>query len=208
MTWITGFLSTPKSTDALMARMSEAFLEDTIIINDRYTMDEFNDYTEEGALGEGAHDDYVDALMIALFCGHEGEVIERREGARKEVPGATEPNRFRVLDRNGVVMHEGNDQRIAELASAKIVGSQIERTATATAELVRMSRASGEKKKVRIPADFQNTEFSPVYDKPGTAKKLNEEEGIPPEAITPEMIAEFEEQEEARENDPNSWMYQ
>jgi hypothetical protein len=99
----------------------------------------------------------------------------------------------------------------AERAAAKIIGSQIVRNASATAELVRMKRnAEGqiETRKVRIPSDHQNTDYSPVYDKEGAAKRLHEEEDVPAEAITPEMIAQYEDEQEEIENDPNSWLYQ
>jgi hypothetical protein len=200
MTFITGFLSTPKSTDALMARMSEGFLEDTIIINDKFTMDEFNDYTESGALGDGAHDDYVDALMIALFCGHEGEVIERQTGTKPRSSESVVENTFKVVDRNGVLQLETHSQLEAEQRAFKIIGSTIHRKAGAEATL------QIKDKKVKVPADFQNTDFSPIFDKPGTARKMYEE-GALPEDITPEAIQVFEANEEEEEQDPNAWMY-
>ena len=201
MTFITGFLSTVKSTDALMARMSEAFLEDTIIINDRYTMDEFNDYTEQGAMGDGAHDDMVDALQIALFCGHEGEVIERQQGHTPHKPKDV-PNEFIVIDRNGTIMKTTNSQAEAEQYSKKIVGTSIRRRAGARANL-----QIGEKT-VRVPADFQNTDASFIHDREGSHKKLYEE-GNAPEDIMPQDVLDYEEeQEDADQEDPNSWLYQ
>jgi hypothetical protein len=199
MTDISGFLSTPNSTDAIMARMSEAFLEDSIIINCRFTMDEFNDYTEQGAIGDGAHDDFVDSLMIALFCGHEGEFRSRREGTSQKRQASG--NKFKVLDRFGTIMLETTSQAEAERFSMKQIGSSIVREAGATA---RVSLAG---RKVQVPGDFQNTEYSPVHDGDGTAKRLYEDEGIPAEEITPELIAEFDAQEEEVQDNPESWKY-
>jgi hypothetical protein len=196
----TGFWSTPKTTDALMADMSEAFLEDTIQINCRFTMDEFNDFTEEGAKGSGAHDDYVDAIMIALYCAYEMQRRNRREGVlKKKVPETA--NEFIVVDRNGTVMLQTNSQTQAEQFSKRIIGTTIRRNAGAKADL-----QVGEKT-FKIPADFQNTEFSILHDKDGPAKQLYDD-GIPGEDITPEMIAEYEgELEEPEEDTENAWKY-
>lgn len=201
ITSITGFLSTAKTTDLLMSSMSEALLEDTIIINDRFTMDEFNDYTETGAEGAGAHDDRVDALMIALYCGYEAERRDRREGKQHAKPQET-PNEFVVMDRNGVIMKQTNSQTEAEQFSKRVIGTTIRRKAGAKANLQIGGRT------VKIPADFQNTDWSPIHDKEGSHKKMFDE-GVAPEDITPQAVAEYEEElEDTESNDPNSWMYQ
>lgn len=200
ITNISGFLSTSNSTDALMARMAEAFLEDSIIINDRFTMDEFNDYTEEGAVGDGAHDDYVDSLMIALYCGHEGEQRSRRESTAR--PVAEDANHFYVKDRFGSIVLETTSQVEAERSAKKYIGSSIERQAGALATIPRGDR------KVKVPADYQNTDHSPVHDRHGTAHRLHYEQGMSEEEITPEAIAEAEAAEDEQlENDPEAWRY-
>jgi hypothetical protein len=200
VTDITGFLSTTKTTDALMAQMSESLLEDQIIINDRFTVDEFNDYTEQGAKGAGAHDDRVDALMIALYCAYEAARRERREGINKEKPPEN-ANQFIVTDRNGVIMLQTSSQGEAERFSKRIVGTTINRVAGAKADL-----QVGERK-VKIPSDFQNTEFSPVHDGTGAHRQLYED-GIDAEDITSDMVNEYLEQLEAKEDDPEAWKYQ
>jgi hypothetical protein len=199
ITNIAGFLSTANSTDALMARMAEGFLEDSIIINCRFTMDEFNDYTEEGAQGDGAHDDYVDALLIALYCGHEGEVRSRQEGKSKKVD--KDLITFHVKDRFDTIVLTTNSQTEAETYAKKHIGSTIERDSGATAHVTIGGR------KFKVPADFQNTDHSPIHDKTGTAHRLHYEEGVAEEDITPEMIQEAEEMEQANEDDPEAWKY-
>lgn len=199
ITNIVGFLSTSNSTDALMAKMSEAFLEDGIIINDKYTMDEFNDYTENGAEGDGAHDDYVDALLIALYCGTEGETRARREGKPSAVP--EDANMFYIKDRFDTIIETTSSQNHAEQLSKKHIGSTITRKSGATATTVLMG------KKRKVPADFANTDFSPIHDKTGGAHRLYYEEGMDAEDITPEEVRAFEEQEEIdANNDPDAWM--
>lgn len=198
VTDIIGWWTDEKSKRALMTKMDKAFRSDAIEIPCRFTVDEFRDFTEDGAIGEGAHDDFVMALMIALYCGHEGEDRQRRS---KPVGTAPDANVFTVVNREGVVMMTTTSQNQAEAMSRKIIGSTIRRSGGATAQL------QVGKKKLPVPADFQNTPHSPVHDEDGTASKLHYEEDVPAEMITPEMIQDYEEREEAMERDPNSWLY-
>ena len=200
VTDIMGFWSDYKSCQALHAAMATSFMDDTIIIRDRYTMDEFNDYTEDGAQGDGAHDDYVVALMIAIYCGHEAEVGRRQRG-KKHVEIDEAANIFRVKDRFGSIIMETNSQNEAERFSGKHVGSTIDREARATAHVTLAG------KKFKVPADYQNTEFSPVHDKEGTARKLHYEENIPAEDIDRELMDEYEAREQQMDNSPDAWKY-
>jgi hypothetical protein len=197
MTDIVGWWTDYKSKRALITKMDRLLRSDGVDIPCRFTVDEFRDFTEDGAIGEGAHDDYVMALLIAVYCGHEGEEREHK-GENKAPPNA---NKFQILDRNGVIMAEFTSQDQAERFSAKMVGSSINRLAGATATI------NVGKRKVSVPSDFQNSPHSPVHDKTGTASRLHYEEGVPEEMITPEMIQEFEENEEAIQGDPQAWLY-
>ena len=61
--------------------------------------------------------------------------------------------------------------------------------------------------KRKVPADNQNTDYSPVFDGDGTARQMYED-GFDPEAITPEAIQQYEsEQDDAESDDQNAWMY-
>jgi hypothetical protein len=157
-----------------------------------------------------SHDDWSIAFMIALYCGHEGEIYDRQQGIKRDGGEGGEPNEFVVKDRNGVVQLKTTSQHEAETRSKNIIGSQIVRKSSATADLVRMQRNKDgqlEKKSIKIPADFQNTAYSPIHDAEGSAHKLHYEENKYEEEINSEMIAEYEEQQEEIENDPNAWMY-
>jgi hypothetical protein len=203
ITDISGWLSTSKSTDSLMASMSAAFLEDTIIINDKWTMDEFNDYTEEGARGKGSHDDMVDALLIALFCGHEGEIRARQEG--KSQKKSEDRDRYMVMDRFGTRVGEpegfdtwGEAERLSKIHP----GSSVQRLSGAAA----FTTLVGTRRKV--PGDFYNTEFSEVHDKEkSAAHRLHFDKGVPVEDITPQMMQEFDEEQEDLANNPDYWKY-
>lgn len=197
---IVGWWTDYKSKRALITKMDKLLRDNSIEIPCRFTMDEYRDFTaEDGAVGEGAHDDFIMALMIACYCGHEGEDSERRNSKPQgELPNA---NKFKVFDRNNVLMVETTSQNQAEAMSRKIIGSRIERIAGATANLQIGN------KKVPVPADYQNTAHSPIHDKDGTASRLHYEEGVPEELITSEMIAQFEEGESDMESDSNSWLY-
>lgn len=202
ITNISGWLSTSKSTDSLMAKMSEYFLEDNIVINCRYTMDEFNDYTEEGARGKGAHDDMVDALLIALFCGHEGEVKARQEGRKIH---REDRDRYLIYDRFGTRVEnpEGFESLSeAERLAKKYPGSSINKVSNQTAYMTLVG------KRFKVPATTQNTEYSPIFDdETSTGHRLHFDEGIPTEDITPEMQREFEEEQEELENSSEAWKY-
>lgn len=199
MTDIIGWWTDEKSKRALMSKMSKMFLDDQIRIRCKYTMDEFNDFTEDGAEGDGAHDDYVMALMIAIYCLHEGEINQRQQDRDKK-PDPTR-NSFKIVDRFNTIIATTTSQNEAERISKKHIGSSIDRTAAATANIT----LAGKKRK--IPSDFANTDFSPIHDKMGTAHRLHYDEDVAEEDITPEMIAEAEAEEEEVENDPDAWRF-
>ena len=201
MTDIIGFWTNDKTKRALMSKMSKTLLDDLLEIPDKNTVDELYDFTEDGAEGDGAHDDMQMALHIALYCAHENEFREMREG--KTQTSTQSQNEFKVLDRFGTIIQSTNSQHEAERVSNKNIGSSIVRTAGATA----MVNLKGVGKR-RVPADNQNTDFSPVFDGHGTASRMYED-GIAPEEITPEAIQQYEaEQEELDSDDENSWLYQ
>ena len=66
----------------------------------------------------------------------------------------------------------------------------------------------GEVKTVRVPADFQNTAYSPIHDKPGTRRQMFEE-GYPAEMINSQTSAEFDanRQEDDEPDDADSWKW-
>jgi hypothetical protein len=197
MTDIIGFWTDEKSKRALMAKMSKTLLDDLLIIRDKYTVDEFYDFTEHGAEEEGAHDDFQMAIHIALYCGHEGEESQRQQAKSKEVPA--EANHFKILDRWGTMIAETTSMNESQRISGKHPGSTIVRTSGATATVT----LAGTKHK--IPSDYQSTDVA-VYEIHGTAKKMYEE-GVQPEDMTPEAMAEFEDAQEELENDPESWKW-
>lgn len=203
MTDIIGFWTNDKTKRALMSKMSKTLIDDSIDIPDKFTVDEFYDFTEDGAEGDGAHDDFQMALHIAHYCAHENEYREMREGSKKQ-DSTKQQNEFKILDRFGTIIQTTNSQNEAERVSKKNIGSSIVRTAGATANV--QLKGLGKRK---VPADFQNTDHSPIHDEDGSAHRLVYEEGIDPEDVTAEMIQQYEaEQEGIEEDTENSWMYQ
>jgi hypothetical protein len=199
--WMTdtiGFWTNDKTKRAIMSKMSKTLIDDTIEIPDKYTVDEFYDFTEDGA--EDGHDDYMMALHIALYCAHENEFKDMREGKQKTVTESKVHNEFVVMDRFGSVKLKTISQAEAEAVAKKQIGAQIVRTAGATA----LVRIAGRKQKV--PSDFYNTDWSPIFDGDGTAARLYHEEGMAPEDITPEAIAEYEANMVDEAEDENAWM--
>lgn len=202
MTDIVGWWTDEKSKRALMAKMSKTLLDDVLDIPDKYTVDEFYDFTEDGAEGEGAHDDFLMALLIALYCGTEGEYKEIRD-EKKPTAGEDGTNTFEVRNRFDSIVATTTSQNEAQRIAKKHIGSVIHRVnIPATANI----RFNG--KKAKVPADFQNTDWSPIHDGDGTAHDLFYEEGMRAEEITPEAIQAYEAEMEAAEEDPNAWLYQ
>lgn len=195
---IIGWWTDEKSKRALISKMSKTLLEDTFTIRDRHTVDEFYDFTEWGAEGDRAHDDYVMAIMIALYCGHEGEFSERQK-VKKEAP--VDVNRFQVLDRWGTEILKTTSRTEAERVSKQHPGSSIQRHAGASAKVM----LGGESK--RVPADLYNTDYSPIHDKEGSTQSKMYEDGMEPEEMTPEAVAEYEAEQEEAEDSPNAWLY-
>lgn len=194
-----GFLANEKTSMAIMSKLSKSLIEDTIIIPCHWMMDEFNDFTEDGAEGDGAHDDYMDALMIALYCGHENEFKQMREGTQK-LPAESNANLFEIKDRFGSIVGSTNSQKEAEAIAKRNFGSFTERTSGAKAFIV----LNGKKREV--PSDFQNSDWSPVHDGDGMARQMYED-GWEPEDISPEAIAEAEAMVELVQESPDAWMY-
>lgn len=203
LTNVVGFWSDSKSTDAYMAKMSEYLLEDLLKINCKYTVDEFNDYTEDGAQGDGAHDDYVDSLCIALYCMHEAEVRDRHEGKKKEIPANVD--KFVLVNRYGAIVAETTSETEAVSMMRKKIGVSMQRISGTKANIVYTTKAGI--REVTVKTDLQNIDYSPIHDKQGSAHKLHYEEGVEEEEITQEMILEYEAMQEEIDNDPESWRY-
>jgi hypothetical protein len=141
------------------------------------------------------------SMHIALYCGHENEYREIREGTKRE--SSVAQNEFKVLDRFGTIIQTTNSQQEAQKVSKKNIGSSIVRTSGATATVPLNGRQR------RVPADFFNTDHSPIHDEDGAAHRLHYEEGVAEEDITQEMIQQYEmEMEESEMNDSeDAWKY-
>lgn len=200
MTDIVGWWTDEKSKRALMAKMSKTLLDDVIEIPCKFTVDEFNDFTEDGAEGDDAHDDFVMALLIALYCGTEGEYKEMQK-EQKPQPGEDGSNRFEIRAKDGGVIATTSSQNEAQRVAKRHLGTTIVRVGVAATGTARIA---GQKRKV--PIDFQSSDYSPIHDGEGTAHQMFYEEGIPAEEITPEAIQQYEADMEAAEEDPTAWM--
>ena len=196
---IGGWWTNYNSKRGLISKMNKVILDDSIKIRDKYLIDELRDFTEDGAEGDGAHDDYVMAFMIALYCGHEGEFEQMRS---KPSSVHANSNMFKVMDRNGVIMMETNDMESAERFCSKRIGSYIERESKATAKL----DVGG--KVIDVPSDFQNTAYSPIHDKDGSRRQMYDD-GIPAEMIDYESVSAYEAQQDLiSSSSDDAWKYE
>jgi hypothetical protein len=207
MTDIVGWWTDYKSKRTLISFCSKMMLDDQVIIRDKYLIDEFRDFTEDGAEGDGAHDDLVMSFMIALYCGHEGEFEERRQ---KPTAAAKDQNNYIVYVKGAegvpVKMFESASPFEAEKFSKRKIGSWIVNEHGAMADLQFKTKTGI--KTVRVPADFQNTAYSPIHDKPGTRQQMFDD-GIPAEMIDAQTAAQYDtRQEDDTVNDSEAWKYQ
>lgn len=217
MTDIVGWWTDYKSKRTLVSFFSKMMLDDQVIIRDRFVLDELRDFSDDlDAEGDGAHDDYVISVMIALYCGHEGEFEERRQ---KPAETAKDQNNYIVYKMQvadgmqiPVELFRSASPHEAETFSKKRIGSYIVNEHGAMADLVmKRKNEKGElvETKKRVPADFQNTSYSPIFDKPGTRQQMFDE-GIPAEFIDSQTAADYDSRHDREEvmSDADSWKYQ
>lgn len=204
---IGGWYTNYNSKKTLIARLAKEMGDELVIIPDKYFMEELKDFSEDGA--EEGHDDRVMAMMIAVYCGHEGEFEDIRH---KPSAPQKDQNTYIVYKMEvdlglgvqvPVELYRSNSPFEAEKFSKKRIGSYIVNEHGAMADLV----VGG--KKVRVPADFQNTAFSPIHDRPGTRQQMFDE-GIPAEMIDSQGVADFEAHQEEEEvsSSEEAWKYQ
>jgi hypothetical protein len=209
MTDIVGFWTDYKSKRTLISFCSKMMLDNQILIRDKYLIDEFRDFTEDGAEGDGAHDDICMSFMIALYCAHEGEFEEKRT---KPSAAKSEQNNYIVygkgLEGMPVKMFESASPFEAERFSKRRIGSWIVNEHGAMADLVlkrKNEKGEWEEKTMRVPSDFQNSAYSPIHDKPGTRQQMFDE-GMPAEFINSQSVAEYEARQEDDES-TGDWRY-
>jgi hypothetical protein len=212
MTDIVGWWTDYKSKRTLISFLSKMMLDDQVIIRDKYLIDELRDFTEYGAEGEGAHDDYVISAMIALYCGHEGEFTERRQRPEAEKKDNNSYIVYKMETDLGlgiktpVEIFRSSSPFEAQAFAKKRIGAFIVNEHGAMADLKIKKR--GVETTVRIPADHQNTAYSPIHDKPGSRKEMFDE-GYPAEMIDSQTVAEYEarQEEEDLTNVQDAWKY-
>jgi hypothetical protein len=211
---IGGWYTNYNSKKNLIARLAKEMGDDQIIIYDRYFIEELKDFEEDGA--EEGHDDRVMAMMIAIYCGHEGEFQEIRQRPSSVAKDRNNYIVYKMQVMDGmqipVKLFQSASPFEAEQFSKKRIGSYIVNEHGAMADLVlKRKNDQGElvEVKKRVPADFQNTAYSPIHDKPGTRQRMFDE-GIPAEMIDSQSVGEFESRQEDEElvNDSESWKWQ
>lgn len=218
VTSIVGWYTDYKSKRTLIAHYSKMMRDDQIDNPNKYAIDELRDFTEDGAEEDGAHDDYVMSDMIALYCGHEGEFSERRTQPKSAPRDQNVHIVYQMQLDTGlgikvpVEIFRSASAFEAEKFSKKRIGSYIVNEHGAMADLVMKGRnKEGKQVQVtrRVPADFQNTAYSPVHDVDGSRRQMFEE-GIPAEEIDSQAVADWEARQEAEEESSNSesWKYQ
>ena len=216
MTDIVGWWTDYKSKRTLVSFMSKMMLDDQVIIRDKYLIDELRDFSDDlEADGEGSHDDLVISFMIALYCGHEGEFTERRQRPEEAAKDQNTYIVYKMQIADGMQipleLYRSKSPFEAERFSKKQIGSWIvnEHGAMADLDVNRIDKKTGQPiHSIRVPADFQNTAFSPIHDRPGTRQQMFRE-GTPAEMIDSDSVAEYDARQEDEEmvGDSDSWKW-
>ena len=188
MGWDTNY----KSSEAIIAKMNEAVLERSLTLRSKPLIDEMLDFAyedEEGtkAKGQSTKDDRVMAMMICRYCAHDSE-FGKQAMARPMSASTAGAEVYYVMDKWNRKVGEFEDQKVAYEEFRKNTGGSI----------VRKPRAM----------DYQNTAFSPIYERDGIQSRMFHDLGYAAEEINHTTIQEAEMAAMGpAEDDPDAWMW-
>jgi len=170
-----GWFTNSKTRDLIIAKCREAIQDDTLIIRSEDCVDEMMDFSSDGGRFEGqdTNDDRVMALQIARFCAHDSDF--GKEAASRPSSGRFKEEVLLVFDEKNRLRYKLNTK---ENSSARD-----------DAELIVKNNAGWSMRTMGTGRDFNNTDFSPIHDKPGSVRsRLHYEDGIPEDKITDELV--------------------
>lgn len=172
MAWVTNH----KTRDLIITHMRERIMEDTVILRSYDLLNEMLDFSQDEAggrfEGQNTNDDRIMAQMICGWCAHDSDY--GKQAAMKPASDGNGVQKYYVIDPLGRITEEC-DSRDDAIVYTMSVGSP------GTRRLVKpgWSVASRVQKK-----DFNNTDYSPVHDKPGPRQDMHYTHGIPAEYIS------------------------
>jgi hypothetical protein len=161
-----GWQTNSKTRPMLIYKFREGINDGSLVVRSTELIDECMDFSQGDNTnrfeGQNGNDDRVFAAMIARFCAHDSDwAMEQAAMPNKEAIG----KRVLVVNKLKQVMQVCESLQEAE--------DWIERSGILGLE---MREISGFK-------DFNNTDFSPVHDKPGIQHDLHYKYGVPEGAV-------------------------
>lgn len=187
MAWQT----TSKTRPLLITKMRESIIDNTIRIYSYDTVDELFTFAsdDDGGRFEGQdnNDDQVFALMIAVWCAHDSDY-----GMQAASSAPVGPTGYFVLDGQG---------RVVESCHRKNPDTQKFDPLTRDEAVAMLGRNPTWSVRRQVQRrDLVNTDFSPVFDRPGPRANMHFNLGIPAEGIRLDNIVE-----EGRNQDADDW---
>jgi hypothetical protein len=198
MAWLT----TSKTRDLIITNMRERIMESTVTLYSRLLLDEMMDFSadEEGEKfqGQNTNDDAVMAMMICLWCAHDSDYGKQAAATpRADGPGS---RKYYVIDEKDRIVHtteEKDDAYAKAYVNTPSFNTKGEQIQTHAVMRPGWSIAHRPNKK-----DFNNSEFSPVFDKVGPRSQIHAF-GVPTESIRLDNIQDYDLMRESQDRD---WM--
>ena len=192
-----GWFTDHKTRDMIVVKMNEAVRDNTIIVRSEALIEEMFDFGNDGGSrfeAQSGHDDLAFAMMICRFCAHDSDygmkaqTAPRDHGKRQgnftvrtgrcNLTGAlatwVDGDHFDMnWDRGTMVMMDGKPFQLAGKPESPTK--------------MRLARPAGLNPNVPWVAyqrrrDFANSDFSPIFDRPGELpNRLVEQEDVPAE---------------------------
>lgn len=190
MTLHTHWMTTERTRSDAINRMNERLLDHTIIIRDRFMLEEMRDFGTEGGYGKAQgldnNDDYVMSALIAMGAASQS-------GKRREMSEAAQTGTSLSSQQATSAMPKGGScwgvydqfsRQVAQTDSEAAGQDVIIKTA---------QRANIDPDKLhwtvqQIPVMKANTIWTPALDDPNSAASSLYREGIPLKNITPELV--------------------
>ncbi len=205
-----GWWTNHKTRDVIITKTREAIMERTLVLRSERLVDQMMDFSkEEGASryeGQDTTDDRVFALMICRYCGHESDF--GRDAAAQPRRRHPQVEAWVIYDPQGRIHAETKDYDVAfgfiVTKAGWSMSPKVEKNKCTwtvwdndgkkvdeiddydlARQMVLKNKWSMRQSVSRL--DFQNTDYSPIYDRQGIEKRLHDA-GIPAEQIRGELL--------------------
>ena len=198
MAWLT----TSKTRDLIISNMRERIMERTVVLYSMDLLTQMLHFTaeEEGSKfqGQATNDDRIMAFQICIWCAHDSDYGKQAAMAPKT--GGEGSKKYYVIDDVGRIVHTTEQKDEAYAAAYVNTGARnIKGETIETHAVMRPGWSIAHRPNKK---DFNNTDFSPVHDKPGPRQRMHAF-GFPAESI---RLDNIDEGLILRESQDRDWM--